>query len=273
MIMHTYGREGAPVILMLQPMGISAEMLYKLLGSKFKGDYHILIPDMGGHGDEVGDFISADIEAEHALLYLKSAGITEITLLYGASIGAAVALRMLDVPELKVKNIFLDSAPVARFVYGVRKVFGPVVRMQRAVYLSNLNNDAKRKRQVEAQWGRELGDHISKNFAAFSSESLTNMVNSCVQGNMPAIPEEQQKHTFMEWGECDVFSRISPKVVSFLYPDVNICVRPGYQYCEFMVKYTDRYVAFLDKIASGKFEYREKRRANARLKSAACPAG
>ena len=171
------------------------------------------------------------------------------------------------------QNIFLDSAPVARFGYGVRKIFGPAVRMQRAVYLSSLNSDAKRKRQVEAQWGRELGDHISKNFAAFSSETLTNMVNSCVQGNMPAIPEEQQKHTFMEWGECDVFSRISPKVVSFLYPDVNICVRPGYQYCEFMVKYTDRYVAFLDKIASGKFEYREKRRANARLKSAACPAG
>ena len=270
MIMHTYGREGAPVILMLQPMGISAEMLYKILGSKFKGDYHILIPDMGGHGDEIGEFISADIEAEHALLYLKAAGISEIALLYGASIGAAVALRMLDVPELKVNNIFLDSAPVARFGYAVRKAFGPAVRMQRAVYMKN---DVKMKRQIEAQWGKELGDHISRNFEAFSKKTLTNMVNSCAQGNMPSIPQEQQRHTFMEWGENDVFARISPKVVSYLYPDVNICVRPGYQYCEFMVKYTDRYVAFLDKIASGKFEYREKRGESAQLKSSPCPAG
>jgi hypothetical protein len=40
-----------------------------------------------------------------------------------------------------------------------------------------------------------------------------------------------------------------------------------------MVKYTDRYVAFLDKIASGKFEYREKRGESAQLKSSPCPAG
>ncbi len=67
-------------------MGITAEKLYEIVGRKLKGSYCLLIPDMGNHGKEKAGFLSAEDEAEKISTYLKSHEITELVMIYGASI-------------------------------------------------------------------------------------------------------------------------------------------------------------------------------------------
>lgn len=51
---------------------------------------------MGNRGMEKAGFLSAEDEAENIGKHLESHGITELAMIYGASMGAAVALRMLS---------------------------------------------------------------------------------------------------------------------------------------------------------------------------------
>ena len=51
---------------------------------------------MGNRGMEKAGFLSAEDEAEKICTYLKSHEITELAMIYGASMGATVALRMLS---------------------------------------------------------------------------------------------------------------------------------------------------------------------------------
>ena len=63
MHIHTHGSKGDPVIIILHPMGITGEKMYEIVGSKFRGEYYFITPDMGGHGSEKRKFRSARAEA------------------------------------------------------------------------------------------------------------------------------------------------------------------------------------------------------------------
>ena len=47
MHIHTHGSKGEPVIIILHPMGITGEKMYEIVGSKFRGEYYFIAPDMG----------------------------------------------------------------------------------------------------------------------------------------------------------------------------------------------------------------------------------
>ncbi|WP_281672298.1 hypothetical protein [Pseudoramibacter alactolyticus] len=45
MYIHEYGDKKEPTVILLAPMLISGEDLYKLMSPRFKGQYHIIAPD------------------------------------------------------------------------------------------------------------------------------------------------------------------------------------------------------------------------------------
>ena len=92
MHIHTHGSKGDPVIIILHPMGITGEKMYEVVGTKFRGEYYFITPDMGSHGSEKRKFQSARAEAAALHNYLLQKGLTQIRLLYGASLGCAVSL-------------------------------------------------------------------------------------------------------------------------------------------------------------------------------------
>ena len=150
MYMHTYGKPSDPAVVLLHPMGITAEKLYEIVGRKLKGSYFLLIPDMGNHGMEKADFLSAEDEAENICKYLESHEITELAMIYGASMGAAVALRMLSHSEIKVSSLFLDGAPIAKLGFIMSRVFAPVLIWQKGIYEKN---DQKKLAEFISRWG------------------------------------------------------------------------------------------------------------------------
>ncbi|MCR5173583.1 MAG: hypothetical protein K6C09_02975, partial [Oscillospiraceae bacterium] len=58
----------------------------------FQDSYHIIAPDQGGHG-KAGAYISADEEYKTLKSFLLETECLTIELLYGASMGVAVAYR------------------------------------------------------------------------------------------------------------------------------------------------------------------------------------
>ena len=243
MYMHTYGQPSAPAVVLLHPMGITAEKLYAIIGRKLKGSYYLLIPDMGNHGREESDFLSAEDEAESICKYLKAHGIIDIAMVYGASMGAAVALRMLSHSEIRVRGLYLDGAPIAKLGWFMSRVFGPVLIWQKGIYEKN---DRKKLSEFIARWGEDLNDHMRETFIRFSNTSIRNIAQACVKGNGVSIPEVLQKHTWMEWGESEEYAKRSPSEAKRLYPSARITVRPGFNHCEYMVKKNADYVSGIE---------------------------
>lgn len=89
---------------------------------------------------------------------------------------------------------------------------------------------------------------MRETFIGFSDASIRNIAQVCVKGNMVAIPEELQRHTYMEWGKNEDFAKRSPKLARSLYPLAHIVVRSGYNHCEYMMKKNSEYIAGIEKV-------------------------
>jgi pimeloyl-ACP methyl ester carboxylesterase len=244
MIMHTEGRREDPAVLMLHPMGITGWMIYEMIGSRFKKDYYFLLPDMGGHGEEKEDFVSAPYEAEKIREDLAERGIHEIALVYGVSMGAAAALQLLKYEDLKIRCLYLDGAPIAKLDPFMSRIFGPVLVWQKKLYIEK---DEKKLKEYIDRWGREINDHMAENFSRFSKETIYRIADACTEGNAACIPQNLQGHTYMEWGADELYAKTSPALVKKLYPRVHLCVRKGYNHCEYMMKESGSYAAFMEK--------------------------
>ena len=245
MYMHTYGKPSDPAVVLLHPMGITAEKLYEIVGQKLKGSCCLLIPDKGNHGEEKADFLSVEDEADKICTYLKSHEISELVMIYGASMGAAVALRMLSHSEIKVRSLYLDGAPIAKLGFIMSRVFAPVLIWQKGIYEKN---NQKKLAEFISRWGEDLNDHMRETFIRFSNTSIRNIAQACVKGNMVSIPEELQKHTWMEWGEDEEYAKKSPSEAKRLYPFAHVEVRPGYNHCEYMMKKNADYVSGIENV-------------------------
>ena len=61
MFIHEYGSRDCPTIILLAPMMVSGADVYSLMSPHLTGEYHIIAPDQGGHG-QAGQYVSADQE-------------------------------------------------------------------------------------------------------------------------------------------------------------------------------------------------------------------
>ncbi len=103
MFINECGNRDDPTIILLAPMMISGSDLLDKMSPFFQGQYHIIAPDQGGHG-KAGAYISADEEYKTLKSFLLETGCTTIELVYGASMGVAVAYRLFMDPDFTVNH-------------------------------------------------------------------------------------------------------------------------------------------------------------------------
>ena len=108
MFINEYGNRNDPTVILLAPMMISGSDLYGQMSQFFQGSYHIIAPDQGGHG-RAGAYISADEEYRTMKSFLLETCCTNIELVYGASMGVAVAYRLFMDPEFTVNHAWFDG--------------------------------------------------------------------------------------------------------------------------------------------------------------------
>ena len=236
MFIHTHGKKGDPVILLLHPMGITGEKMYEVVGSRFEGKYYCITPDMGGHGSEKRPYRSAETEAAALHHYLQQKGLTQIRLLYGASLGCAVSLHLLTYEDLQIEHIYLDGAPVARLNLMMRKIFAPVLVWQQDMILKDREKGIS---DFVKRYGRDIAEHMADSFLRFDRASIDHIGRDCVVGNIPDLPREIQKRIIFDWGEKELYTKTSMPLVQKIWPEAEVIVRPGMEHCEAMAQEAD----------------------------------
>lgn len=247
MYIHKHGNKNSPLVIILHPMGITGEKMYEFVGSKL-GDCFVLSPDMGGHACEKRPFSSSVAEAAALHKYLKEKEMTNISLLYGASLGAAAALRLLKYDDMNIGAVYLDGAPVARLNIMMRNIFSPVLLWQKKMIVKNREKGIA---DFVERYGRDIAEHMADTFLMFDKESINNISNACVVGNTPGISEEMQKRIWFDWGEKELYTRTSKPLAEKLYPHSHLIVREGFGHCEYMAKENESYTAFISSLISG----------------------
>ena len=90
MRIHTYGKERAPVVIMLPGSFCNADTLMSII-MELEAEFHILAVDYNGQyaGSEM-PFTSRRGEAEEIILYLREHAISSIAPVYGQSIVCSI---------------------------------------------------------------------------------------------------------------------------------------------------------------------------------------
>ena len=247
MHIHTHGSKGDPVIIILHPMGITGEKMYEIVGSKFRGEYYFITPDMGGHGSEKRKFRSARAEAAALHNHLQQKGLTKIRLLYGASLGCAVSLHLLRYEDLNIEHVYLDGAPVARLSVVMRRIFAPVLVWQQDMIIRNREKGIS---DFVKRYGRDIAEHMADSFLKFDKETIYHIGRDCVVGNTPYLSRELQQRISFDWGEKELYTKTSMPLVKKIWPDAEVIVRPGMEHCEAMAQVPD-YVEKIEERITG----------------------
>jgi len=228
MIFKEYGDKTLPKIVLLHAMfsnGSPCVKMAKELGEQ----YCYIIPDLSAHGEDKSEFVSARKEAGTLIEYLRSNGYDKIELLFGASMGAVVALYAIADRAINFKTIVLDGAPVYKNAHLLRFFMSGV--------MLNKQRQAKNNPQLSVQ-------SMASSFVAMSKESMLNVFRSCTRFDFPIYSDELQKRIFFEFGDKDLYSK-KARFIKKCYPRVRVNVRKNYGHCEFLSRYRKEYAELL----------------------------
>ena len=243
MFVNEYGNSNDPTIVLLAPMMISGSDLYNQMSPHFRGSYHFIAPDQGGHG-KAGAYISADEEYRTLKDFLLKTGCTTIELVYGASMGAAVAYRLFLDPDFAVRHAWFDGIALSSSA-GFAEWF--VSLMFR-----------KRKKLSAKRWGKpsslliniygdDFAKRMAKNFERITPEDIDAICHACCHYDLRKLTEEEQKKLHLDFGEKDFDLKYSRKTIPVYMPNAELMIRSGYQHCGYMAAHPKEYVEEIEK--------------------------
>ena len=238
MYIHEYGSEEKPTIILLAPMLISGEELYKLASPHFAGQYHIIAPDQGGHG-RAGAYIGADEEYGELKRFLLERGFRQISLLYGASLGGAVAYRLFLDSDFEVARLWFDSVMLssnAPFLeWFTRNLFRKYKkRLARKNYkVSDI---------LIKMYGYDFARMMTKNFERITPNDIDAICYACSHYDLRELTDAEQKKMHFDFGDRDFDLKYSRKTISAYMPEAELTIRKGYIHCGYMAAHPQEYV-------------------------------
>lgn len=114
-----YGKEEAPLLMLIPGLGVSCEIflpLIDLLGDRFR------IVAVEADGFTLGvhtRFTSVDDQAGQVIEYIRMQHGGKISCAYGLSLGGKILSRLLERNEVVIDHSILDAAPLLRFRIGL----------------------------------------------------------------------------------------------------------------------------------------------------------
>ncbi len=242
MYIHEYGSRDNPTLILLAPMMVSGTDLYSLMCPYLKGDYHIIAPDQGGHG-KAGPYLSADEEYQALRSFLLEVGCREIALVYGASLGVAVAWRLFLDPAFHVAKAWFDGVALAEHA-GFAEWF------MKRLFRSRKKKLAKTK--VEASpslvklYGYDFANMMTKNFEQITVPDIDNICRACCHYDLRKLTEQEQAKLHLDFGEKDFDWKYSKKTIPIYMPKAELVIRPGFPHCGYMAAHPGPYTEELE---------------------------
>ena len=241
MFINEYGSREDPTVILLAPMMVSGSNLYDLMKPFFKGRYHFIAPDQGdqgGHG-RAGAYTSAEDEYKALKHFLMDNGIMQIRLVYGASLGVALAYRLFLDPAFQVEHAWFDGVALARNA-GFAEWFMKKLFRSRKKKLSKTNAEASES--LVKMYGYDFAKMMTKNFRRITEKDIDNICHACCHYELRLLTDDEQKRLHLDFGEKDFDWKYSRKSVPVYMPKAELTIRPGYQHCSYMAANPKIYV-------------------------------
>ncbi len=243
MVINQYGAPNLPIIILLAPMMISGSDIYKIMKPCFEGEYCFIAPDQGGHG-VARSYESADREYAVLKHFLKAGGHSEISMVYGAFLGGAVAYRMFTDPDFQVDKIWLDGVALNRSASFLE-------RMMRQLFRKKKKALTRKPEEVSPSlvkmYGYEVGRLMTKNFERMTLEDIDHICHACCHYNLKTFSREEQSKIHLDYGEKDPTYKVSVQGLKRYMPEVVPVIRKGYNHCQYMAVHTKEYVEEIER--------------------------
>lgn len=247
MFINEYGSKNKPVVVLLAPMMVSGEDLYRLMSPYFQEEYHFISPDQGGHG-KAGAYISAEDEYRTLKNFLMGHGYTDIELVYGASLGVAVGYRLFLDPDFHIRHAWFDGVAFSRkadFPEWFMKIFF----RNRKKKLMRTKTEASSS--LVKMYGSEFAVMMTRNFARITEDDIDAICHACCHYDLRRMTEQEQAKLHLDFGEKDFDWLYSRKTIPVYMPKAELVIRPGYPHCGYMAahpkEYTEEVEAFMKK--------------------------
>ncbi len=243
MYINEYGNKEDPVVILLAPMMVSGSDLYELMSPYFTKAYHIIAPDQGGHG-KAGAYGSADEEYKSLKAYLTEKGIKEIKLVYGASLGVAVAYRLFLDTDFKVDHAWFDGVALSRNA-GFAEWFMKKLFRNRKKKLEKTHVEASES--LVKMYGYDFAKMMTRNFERITSEDIDAICYACCHYDLRMLTDEEQQKLHLDYGEKDFDLKYSRKTIPAYMPKADMKIRKGYAHCGYMADKTEEYVKEIER--------------------------
>jgi len=248
MYINEYGSGKDPTVILLAPMMITGSELYEVMSPCFRGVYHIIAPDQGGHG-KAGGYISADEEYRTLKEFLLSSDLRTIELVYGASLGAAVAYRLFLDPDFTVRRAWFDGAALCREAVLAETVMKSTFRSRKRK-LAKTGSEASPT--LVEMYGWDFARRMTKNFERITPEDIDAICHACCHYDLRPLTDEEQSKLHLDFGEKDFDWKYARKTVPVYMPKAELSIRPGCPHCGYMAAHTKEYVEEIEAFMAGK---------------------
>lgn len=236
--------ENKRTVLFIHPMLSSAEGMKVQLADNLGSDLRYIIPDLSAHGKSIDKtYHTSKEEAEEIYKYLKSHGIKELELAYGASLGGVILLQLLRYKDLKIKKVIFEGCSLWQNSwiqeFFIKKVF--IKKHRKAV--ENRELAVKKMTKLYGEKASVMAD----TFIAMNEESILNIIHDCAFVELPVLTEAEQRKCLFTYGSKEFDLKSAKKFLSKNYPHANLKLWDGYGHCTKITRDNAAYCDFIRK--------------------------
>ena len=236
--------ENKRTVLFIHPMLSSAEGMKVQLADNLGSDLRYIIPDLSAHGKSIDKtYHTSKEEAEEIYKYLKSNGIKELELAYGASLGGVILLQLLRYKDLKIKKVIFEGCSLWQNSwiqeFFIKKVF--IKKHRKAV--ENREPAVKKMTKLYGEKASVMAD----TFIAMNEESILNIIHDCAFVELPVLTEAEQRKCFFTYGSKEFDLKSAKKFLPKNYPHANLKLWDGYGHCTKITRDNAAYCDFIRK--------------------------
>lgn len=247
MYINEYGNPKSPKIILLAPMLVSGEDLYRLTVPCFKGDYCFIAPDQGGHG-KAGAYIGAEAEYQQLKKYLLEKDYTKIKLAFGASLGGAVAYRLYNDADFIVEKAWFDGVALRKSASFAEWL---MVRVFRQLKRKLARNPDEVPGRLVKMYGHDFAKMMARNFKRVTVQDIDAICYACCHYDLNLMSKEKQASLHLEYGSVDPDYKLSKKSLSMFLPDIVPVIRNGYAHCGYMAAHPQAYAEEMERFING----------------------
>ena len=194
MTIHEFGKENDETIVLIHPslvMWDYFEYVIPLLQER----YHLIIPAIPGYDEErAGDFTSVEDISEKLTDWLISHGVTDISCVYGCSMGGSIAAKLLADQSVNIRSAIMDGGITPYQLPWILTRF-IAARDFVMVYLGKLGGARLiEKAFTSDEYSKEDLEYIDKVLKFISAKTIWRTFDSCNNYDMPKVVRTDCRH-------------------------------------------------------------------------------